>query len=178
MSKSVVEFTSRRVTYETRLPIAEVIARLDKEVNKAGGGPEVFRLLSTAQTRAELEDGMNTLTAGRDFVYFLGASYHKWLNAYNGTTDTPQTYGYVFGNPLVAQTMLRYELTAALHVPPKVVIVEKADGSGTKVTYDDPASVIAVPTASGGSVDRELVKAAEVLSRKFEALIQKITKAD
>ena len=69
MSKSVVEYTARRITYDTPLPIAEVIARLDKEVNKAGGGPEVFRLLSTVQTRAELEDGMNTLLAGRDFVY-------------------------------------------------------------------------------------------------------------
>ena len=29
----------------------------------------MFRLLSTVQTRAELEDGMNTLLAGRDFVY-------------------------------------------------------------------------------------------------------------
>lgn len=69
MSKSVVEYTARRVTYDTPLPIAEVIARLDQEINKAGGGPEVLRLLSTAQTRAELEDGVSALTAGRDFVY-------------------------------------------------------------------------------------------------------------
>ena len=110
--------------------------------------------------------------------YFLGPAYHKWLNAYNGTTDTPQTYGYVFGNPLVAQTMLRHDLTVALHVPPKIVVVEKADGSGTRVAYDDPASVIAVPSASGESVKPELAEAAGVLSRKFEALIQKITKAD
>ncbi|KAM5546114.1 hypothetical protein V8D89_000240 [Ganoderma adspersum] len=178
MSKSVIEYTARRVTYDTPLPIAEVIARLDKEVNKAAGGPEVFRLLSTAQTRAELEDGVHALTAGRDFVYFLGATYHKWLNAYSGTTDTPQTYGYMFGNPLVAQTMLRHDLTVALHVPPKIVIVEKADGSGTRVVYDDPASVIAIPSASGGSVNPQLAEAAEVLSRKFEALVQTITKVD
>ena len=69
MSKSVVEYTARRITYDTSLPIAEVIARLDHELNKAGGGPEVFRLLSTVQTRAELEDGVHALTAGRDFVY-------------------------------------------------------------------------------------------------------------
>ena len=55
MSKSVVEFTSRRITYETTLPIAEVLARLDKEINKAGAGTEVFRLLRTAKTREDLE---------------------------------------------------------------------------------------------------------------------------
>ncbi|KAI1787135.1 hypothetical protein LXA43DRAFT_896724 [Ganoderma leucocontextum] len=184
----------RRITYDTPLPFAEVIACLDQEINKAGGGPEVFHLLSTVQTRAELEDGINTLTAGRQFVYvralsmlahvtltcraLLGTAYHKWLNAYNGTTDTPQTYGYVLGNPLIAQTMLRHDLTVVIHVPPKIVIVEKADGSGTRVTYDNPASVIAVPTASGERVDPELAEAAVVLSGKFEALIQRITKAD
>ena len=110
--------------------------------------------------------------------YFLGPTYHKWLNAYNGRTDTPQTYGYIFGNPLVAQTMLRHDLTVALHVPPKIVVIEKADGSGTRIAYDDPASVIAVPSASGENVNPELAEAAGVLSRKFEALMERITKAD
>ena len=69
MSKSVVEFTGRRITYDTPLPIVEVIARLDKAVNKAGGGPEVFRLLSTVKTRAELESGMNAIVGDSDFVW-------------------------------------------------------------------------------------------------------------
>ena len=120
---------------------------------------------------------METLTGRIGYRYFLGATYHKWLNAYKDTTDTPQTYGYLFGNPLVAQTMLRHDLTVALHVPPKIIIVEKADGSGTRVVYDDPASIIAVPSASGENVNPELAEAAEVLSQKFEALIQMITKA-
>lgn len=118
------------------------------------------------------------LTGRIGLRYFLGATYHHWLNAYNGTTDTPQTYSYTLGNPLVAQTILRHDLTAALHIPPKIIIVKKADGSGTWVAYDDPASVIAVPTVSGESVNPELAEAAEVLSRKFEALIQTITKVD
>ncbi|TBU30425.1 hypothetical protein BD311DRAFT_659279 [Dichomitus squalens] len=173
-----MEFTSRRITYDTPLPIAEVIARLDKEVNKAGGGPEVTRLLSTAKTRAELESGMDNLVGDRNFVYFAGMAYHNWLNAYHGTADTPQTYAYIFGNPLIAQTMLKYDLNVALHVPLKIVIVERLDGSGTRVAYDDPASVIAVPKASGLGLDPELTKAAEALSQKLETLIQTITRAD
>ena len=69
MSKSIIEFTGRRIIYDTTLPIAEVSARLDKELNKAGAGPAVLRLLSTVKTRTELEDGMNTLSQGRDFAY-------------------------------------------------------------------------------------------------------------
>ena len=67
-SKSVVDYTARRVTYETPLPLTEVIARLDNEINKQGGGPEVFRIMRTSTTKAELEEGFNALTKGRDFV--------------------------------------------------------------------------------------------------------------
>ena len=71
MSRSVVEYSGRRVTYETSVAIDEVIARLDKETNKQGGGPEVFRILRTSKTKAELETSFNALTNGRDFVCVL-----------------------------------------------------------------------------------------------------------
>ena len=68
MSKTVVEYASRRITYETTLPIDEVIAKLDKETNKQGGGMEVFRILRISKTREELETAFNSLTGDRDFV--------------------------------------------------------------------------------------------------------------
>ena len=73
--KTTIEFTSRRITYETPLPIAEVIARLDKEISKPSSGPPpVFRVMREAQTRAELEEGITALTGGRDFVYVAFAA--------------------------------------------------------------------------------------------------------
>lgn len=68
-SKSIVEYTGRRITYETPLGFAEVAARFEKALNKSAGGPAVFRVLGTAQTKEELEAGINALTAGGDFVY-------------------------------------------------------------------------------------------------------------
>ncbi len=67
-SKSVVEYTGKRITYETPLAFAEVSARLEKAVNKSAGGPAVYRVLGTAQNKEELEAGINALTAGGDFV--------------------------------------------------------------------------------------------------------------
>ena len=69
MSKSIVEFTARRITYDTSLPIAEVIARLEKQINKAGAGSEVLRLLSTPGSRAEIEQGINSLVGESGLVY-------------------------------------------------------------------------------------------------------------
>ncbi|KAI0752599.1 TT1751-like protein [Daedaleopsis nitida] len=175
-SKTVVNFTARRVSYETPLPLTEVIARLDKEINKAGGGPEVFRLLRTAKDKAELEEGFNALTQGRDFVHFLDNPYHRWMNAYTGNASTPATYVYMLGNPLIAQGMLRHDVVGALHIPPRILVSEKPDGSGTRVVYDDPASVIAVPGSEGGSVDEELKSAAEGLSQKLEHLVQTVVR--
>lgn len=67
-SKTIVEYTGRRITYETPLAFAEVAARFEKALNKSAGGPAVFRVLGTAQTKEELEAGINALTAGGDFV--------------------------------------------------------------------------------------------------------------
>ena len=71
MSKSIVEFTARRITYDTSLPIAEVIARLETQINKAGAGSEVLRLLSTPGSRAEIEQGINSLVGESGLVYVL-----------------------------------------------------------------------------------------------------------
>ncbi|OBZ76633.1 hypothetical protein A0H81_03098 [Grifola frondosa] len=128
-----------------------------QEVNKGGGGPALFKVMATSTTRKELEEGLNAIANGRDFMYFADNAHHRWLDTYLGAKGTPVTYVYTIGNPLIAQTMLRHDLTAGLNVPVKILILEKADGSGTKVIYDDPASIIPV-TLSGGIVNEELRK--------------------
>lgn len=106
----------------------------------------------------------------------MEAAYHNWLNAYAESTDTPRTHVYSIGNPLIAQGMLRHDLAAALHVPPRIVIIELADGKGTRIVYDDPATLIPVASAPGVEVNAEMKSVAEELSRKLEALVQAITR--
>ncbi|CDO70052.1 hypothetical protein BN946_scf184601.g5 [Trametes cinnabarina] len=179
-AKIVVEYTARRVTFHTSLPFTEVAARLEKEINKPAGGPAVFRALGVSKTKEELESNINALTDGRDFVYVSAANYFlemphdRWLNTYSGSSSTPRTVVYTFGNPLIAQTMLRHDLSAGLHIPPKLMLLEDATGNGTKILYDDPASVIAVPDSPGAMVSKELQTAAESLSAKMEYLVKAI----
>ena len=112
------------------------------------------------------------------YRYFADTAYHRWMNTYFGTTNTPQTYVYVLGNPLIAQTMLQHDLSGALHIPPRILVSEKVDGSGTRVIYDDPGSSIPVPTSQGQTVDVELKAAAAKLSEKLGELVQTITRLD
>ncbi|KAI0658053.1 TT1751-like protein [Cubamyces menziesii] len=173
MAKSIVEYTARRITYDTPLPFAEVATRLEAQLNKPSGGAKLFHLLGTAKTKDELEDGIKAIANGRNFIFFAEMVHHRWLGTYTGSSNTPKAAVYIFGNPLIAQTMLQRDLAAGLNIPPKLMLLEKADGSGTKVIYDDPASIIAVP-AHGQIVDGALKQAAEDLSNKVEALVQSI----
>ena len=108
----------------------------------------------------------------------MDAAYHNWLNAYVGSPVTPRTHVYAFGNPLIAQGMLRHDLATALHVPPRLVVTELLDGKGTRVVYDDPATAIPVPRVSGDGVHAELKDTAEALSGKIEDLVQSITQTE
>jgi len=102
--------------------------------------------------------------------YFLNIQHHPWLNTYFRTETTPPTVLYIIGNPLIAQTILRHDLRAGLHIPLRLLIQEKADGKGTMVMYQLPSSVMVIPNDEGG----ELRKPTESLDKKLEALVKNI----
>jgi len=148
----------------------EVSRALDMELNAAGSGMAVMKLLATAQSRAEIEKGMEEMTDGkRDFVLFAAGSHSRWLEAYfNGSRSFPETQVYTIGNPLLAQTMLQIDLVAGLHIPPKFVVQAKNNGEGTVIIYDLPSSCIDIKE------NVELRKAAVVLDEKLEKLARKV----
>lgn len=104
--------------------------------------------------------------------YFLDIRHHVWLNVYHATI-TPQTAIYTIGNPLIAQSILKHDLDAGLHIPPRLLVQEKPEGKGTRVMYQLPSSIMVLP----GSENTGLKELAEGLDRKFEALMRKITEA-
>ena len=99
--------------------------------------------------------------------------HHNWLNAYFDTVQTPETYVYVLGNPLIAQGMLRHDLTTGLHIPPRILVLENEDRHGTKIMYDMPSTMMAV-AAPGHDMNADVKRAAEDLDNRLEALIMKI----
>lgn len=165
----ITPYMAQRVALSSSKPIKEVCAALDAEVNRAGGGPSVFKLLAGVQSRKDLEDGMQQISEGRDFVYFLSGSHSRWLNAYFDKTRTiPDDAFYIIGNPLFAATMLEHDMAAGLHVPPKI-LVRKVEG-GTEISYDQLVPAIGFKNESNG----ELVKAAQEVDRKLEIMLKKV----
>jgi uncharacterized protein (DUF302 family) len=102
--------------------------------------------------------------------YFVDLRHHVWLDVYHNTT-TPQVSIYTIGNPLIAQDILKHDLRAGLHIPPRLLVLEKAGDQGTQVMYQLPSSIMALP----GNEDEELKEKLAALDKKLEALVAKIT---
>ncbi|CCM00825.1 uncharacterized protein FIBRA_02867 [Fibroporia radiculosa] len=173
MSKTIHETVAKRIVFTTSLPVAEIVARLDKELNRDKPGPTINEILRSSKTRDEQEQKIGELSGGKDFVFFGVQPHHVWRNVYRGTTSSPKTYQYVLGNPLIAETMFKHDLYTGLHVPPRILVAEKADGSGTEVVYILPSTIIAIPI--DGKVNAELKAAAEALDEKLEQLVRRVT---
>ena len=83
--------------------------------------------------------------------------------------NVPTATVYTIGNPVIAETMMRHDLRAALNIPPRLLILEKADGRGTDIIYHLPSSVMALGDNTA------LKAAAQILDDKVERLLTKVT---
>ena len=74
----------------------------------------------------------------------------------------------VLGNPLIAITMLRHDVSAGLFAPVEVLLVEEGEGRSS-LTYVKPSSLMVV------APNPELLSAAQELDAKLAALAEKVT---
>jgi uncharacterized protein (DUF302 family) len=74
----------------------------------------------------------------------------------------------ILGNPLIAITMLRHDVSAGLFAPVEVLLVDEGEG-GSSLTYVKPSSLMVVET------NPELLSAATELDAKLAALAAKVT---
>ena len=73
----------------------------------------------------------------------------------------------IIGNPLIAVTMLRHDVTAGLFAPVELLVVDE-DGGHTSLTYVQPSSLMVVET------NAPLLAAARALDAKLAALASAI----
>jgi len=97
--------------------------------------------------------------------------HHKLLKLADGI-DKPGIVVYTIGNPLFAQLIMKYNPLAAYNIPPRLLIIEKPDGTGTTVAYHLPSSVMGVPA---GENEPTLQMELKALDEKVERLVRKIT---
>ncbi|KAJ7179935.1 hypothetical protein C8R43DRAFT_382814 [Mycena crocata] len=167
MAKTVSSHSLQIVTFSTSLTVSEVISRLDAQIGK-GTMPGLTPTLTGGSTsKDELQTRVNSAVGPSGFLYFNEFNHGNWLQLYSSTR---RVVVYVLGNPIIAQTMLQYDLRGAYNIPPRLLVLEKADGTGTDVIYHLPSSVMVLEDDN-----EELKAAAKVLDSKLESLVEKIT---
>jgi uncharacterized protein (DUF302 family) len=75
---------------------------------------------------------------------------------------------FIIGNPMIAITMLRHDLTAGLFAPVELILIEE-DNRRSSLTYVRPSSLMVV------AKNDALLDAARELDSKLHALAQKVT---
>ena len=161
------DFTGIRVMVDSPLDFDEVSGRLRALMGKTTL-QEVIALAKTAISEEEYVRKANELIGESGFALFAEIDHGGWLQKFG---IKQRIVRLIFGNPLVALTMMRHDSTAGLFVPVELLMTEDEDGGGTCVFYVRPSSLIMVED------NPPLLTAARALDKKVEALIDRATTA-
>src|SRR4029453_423764 len=99
------------------------------------------------------------------FILFAIMDHGAWIKKVH---IRKKVLRFVIGNPMLAITMLRHDLTAGLFAPVELILIEEDDDQSS-LTYVRPSSLMVVET------NEPLLAAARELDEKLQALAAKVT---
>jgi uncharacterized protein (DUF302 family) len=161
---STKPFQGLRIEVDTSVSFDEVLIRLRRLMGDARV-PEVVALAKEAITEAEYAQKVEERFIGESgFTLFHEIDHGGWLPRFSINRRSVRL---ILGNPLIAITMIRHDITAGLFAPVEILVTEKEGGPGTTITYVAPSSVMVIEE------NPPLLEAAKGLDEKLDALIAK-----
>jgi uncharacterized protein (DUF302 family) len=157
-------FQGIRIEVDTSTSFGEVLSRL-RELMGDANVPEVVALAKEAITEAEYVRIVEERFVGESgFMLFYEIDHGGWLSRFGVNRRVVR---WILGNPLIAVTMIRHDITAGLFAPVEILVAENEDGQGTKITYVRPSSLMLIEESP------PLREAATALDEKLAALVAK-----
>jgi len=161
MSKSLITpFHAVRIRIESQLTYDHLVERLLEQI-----GQEPVKLDKIAEQNSSWEsylDAVVKLQGPGGFMLFGLIDHGAWVSKTGLSSNALRV---VFGNPLVAITILKHDLTAGLFVPVECLVLAERHGRSS-ITYIQPSSLIALDGSP------ELLGAARALDLKLENLFE------
>jgi uncharacterized protein (DUF302 family) len=158
-----IRFDGVRVRYDSAKDYDELLAALLADI---GEKPLSLNELATTtddwqsyQARVEPHAGPS------GFMLFNMIDHGAWITKAGIDRKVMRV---VLGNPLIAITMLRHDVSAGLFAPVELLLVDEGDGRSS-LTYVKPSSLMVIES------NPELLSAAEELDAKLAALATKVT---
>jgi uncharacterized protein (DUF302 family) len=153
-----INFVGKRIRHHSTLSFDDVLARLRARV----GVTTIDNLVNQTGTRDDFEANIQPHIGESGFMLFSEIDHGRWIEKYG---IKRRLLRWIFGNPLIAITMLQHDYTAGLFVPIELLLAESDDGKTSNITYVVPSSLIAICD------NPPLRTAALALDAKAEALI-------
>ena len=155
-------FHGIRTVATTSASFDEVCQRLRDQMGTA----TVQAIVALAQTPISQADYIaqveERFVGESGFMLFAEIDHGSWLPIFD---IHRRTVRWILGNPLIAVTMIRHDMTAGLFAPVEILITEAQDGQGTTLTYVRPSSQMVIEN------NPPLLAAAIALDVKFDRLV-------
>ncbi len=163
-SPTIRAFHGQRIEYQTARSFDEVLSSLREHVGQTSIR-EVDQQSADGATREEFEARVEALAGDSGFILFLEVIHSEWLPAFG---IHQRVIRWVFGNPVIAYTMIRHDITAALFAPVELLLYENESGAGSTILYDLPSSLMVLEE------NPPLLEAAKALDQKIADLMAQI----
>ena len=152
-----------RVRYGSSKSYGELVAALLADIGDKPVPIDDIAVGFDSWESYEREVGSHVGPSG--FMLFAQFDHGGWINK---AGIDQKVLRVVLGNPLIAITMLRHDVTAGLFAPVELLITEEDDGDSA-ITYVVPSSLMVVEP------NEPLRAAAQALDDKLAALATKVT---
>jgi uncharacterized protein (DUF302 family) len=156
-------FDGVRVRYDSAKSYDELVVALLGDIGERPVSLDDLALASTSWESYRQEVEPHVGPSG--FMLFKLFDHGAWITKAGIDRKVLRV---VLGNPLIAITMLRNDVTAGLFAPVEVLLIDEADGRSS-LTYVKPSSLMVVEH------NPELLSAAKELDTKLAALAAKVT---
>ena len=171
--------SATRLTSTTSTPFSEIITRFRTLVPPLPKTPPPPP--PPPKTRSTYETAINSAVGAHGFLLFNEYNHGRWINLFPSSND-PNDKGpndgrgmirFIFGNNLIAITMIQEDVEAGLCVPIEMLLLETVNG-GAKCVAQLPSGLMAGHEA--GKSNEKLVAAAQALDGKLLKLIEDLMK--
>ena len=163
---SIQPFEARRMRVESARSFEEVLLNLQKVVGKTTIPQGSPMAQGSVPTREQFEQAIQQEVGESDFTLFFEMNYGHWLPLFGIQCKVVR---WILGNPLIAITMIRHDITASLFAPVELLLLENESGHGSTVIYDQPSSLMVIEP------NPALLAAARVLDHKLARLVSRVT---
>lgn len=160
-----ISFAGVRVRYDSAKSYDEVVTALLADI-----GRQPVAIAEVTRPCGNWDDYRATVephVGPSGFMLFALIDHGTWLP---NAGISRRALRVILGNPLIAITMLRHDVTAGLFAPVEVLILDEPDGSS--LTYVKPSSLMVIEP------NPELLSAAQQLDAKLASLAEKVTGSD